>query len=271
MIELPQVMLCAVTSVALAETCDALRRSSRQIRFGDVALLTDHAAGSLKDPNGFRQVAIQPIASREAYSRFMIEQLADHATHDHVLIVQWDGFVCHPPAWTDEFLQYDYIGAPWPQFAPPSNVGNGGFSLRSRRLLEALAAGGFGRHDIEDLAICRDWRPRLEAEFGIRFAPPELAGRFSFERHKPGGPTFGFHGLFNFPAVLPEGDLAPWLTSLSAERLAGRDGEDLIIALIKRRRWADAASLVRRRASVDRSGRTAHRFAAKLISALAGR
>lgn len=37
----------------------------------------------------------------------------------------------------DEFLEYDYIGAPWPKYQDDNNnhVGNGGFSLRSKKIM----------------------------------------------------------------------------------------------------------------------------------------
>ena len=59
---------------------------------------------------------------------------------DFCLIIQGDGFVIHPENWTDEFLKYDYIGAPWRNLAHYSfiRVGNGGFSLRSKKLLKIL-------------------------------------------------------------------------------------------------------------------------------------
>jgi hypothetical protein len=37
----------------------------------------------------------------------------------------------------DDFLQWDYIGAPWPKHKndTPNGVGNGGFSLRTRQCM----------------------------------------------------------------------------------------------------------------------------------------
>ena len=53
---------------------------------------------------------------------------------DYNLIIHADGFAVNPEAWTDEFLNYDYIGARWGDGV----VGNGGFCLRSRKLYDAL-------------------------------------------------------------------------------------------------------------------------------------
>src|ERR1700687_3454326 len=43
-----------------------------------------------------------------------------------------------PAAWREEFLGCDYIGAQWFWHDDAMRVGNGGFSLRSRKLLLAL-------------------------------------------------------------------------------------------------------------------------------------
>jgi hypothetical protein len=119
-----------------------------------------------------------------------------------VLVVQWDGFILDASCWQDRFLEFDYIGATWPQFRDEHDVGNGGFSLRSRRLLEACRDPFISSAGIEDVTICRTYRAWLEREHGIRFAPREIAESFAYEREPPQGPTFGFHGVFNMIPVL---------------------------------------------------------------------
>ena len=173
---------------------------------------------------------VAPFLDVAAYSAFMLTELVDYVTTQHVLIVQWDGFSLNFSAWDDQFLEYDYIGAPWPQFDPPHNVGNGGFSLRSRRLLQALRDPDMRLHAPEDLCICRTNRPLLESRHGIQFAPHEIAERFAFERTSPDQPTFGFHGLFNFPAALP-GGYREEIASLPEVLLCNRDAVDLAVRL----------------------------------------
>ena len=56
-----------------------------------------------------------------------------------MLLIQWDGYVVNPEAWDPAFLGCDYLGAKWYWHDDGMRVGNGGFSLRSRRLLDALA------------------------------------------------------------------------------------------------------------------------------------
>jgi len=120
----------------------------------------------------------------------------------HCLIVQWDGFVLDPEAWDPVFLEYDYIGAPWPQFTDGRDVGNGGFSLRSHKLLMACRDERFRPGHPEDVSICRTNRDLLEREYSIRFAERQLAERFAFERRSSPESTFGFHGIFNMIPVL---------------------------------------------------------------------
>ncbi len=135
------------------------------------------------------------LGSKEAYSKFILKELYKYIHTKYVLIVQHDGFVRNPEAWTNEFLDYDYIGATW-WYKDGKNVGNGGFSLRSKKLLELCANLPTNATHPEDHIICRDMRPYLESK-GIKFAPESLANQFSFEGYnQPGTYTnqFGFHG-----------------------------------------------------------------------------
>ena len=229
---LPKVMLCAATGVAQGETIAALRECLRHIAFGDAVLLSHDQPASLQNED-FRWSEIEKITSREQYSHFICSQLTQYCTRPHVLLIQWDGFVIDPAHWDDNFLNYDYVGAPWPQFADGYTVGNGGFSLRSQRLLDIVASNFAPAHP-EDVSICRDWRERLEVHHGIRFAPRPVAERFARERHQGGEPTFGFHGLFLFPEVLPPSHWALRLKDMDPALLIGRDGADLLITLIQR-------------------------------------
>lgn len=185
--------------------------------FGAIKLLC------LQDPEvsgvSFLQI---PQMSRTAYSTFCLKNLADYITTDYCLVFQSDGFPLNPQFWTDEFLAYDYIGAPRPlylEFGPlvGQQVGNGGFSLRSKRLLEITKTINYSedryvpsapeREEIvlrdagelpnEDLIICKHERELIDAA-GIKIAPVDIARRFSFEFPLDSEHTlkssFGFHG-----------------------------------------------------------------------------
>jgi hypothetical protein len=140
---------------------------------------------------------------------------------DFNLVVQADGYAVNAEAWTDLFFEYDYIGASWPNESAERAVGNGGFSMRSKKLYQAIldlrrrysledltqrltqndiCEDKFVGHSIpEDNLICKIYRPTLEQQYGIRFAPAELADRFSIETNAGSpwfGASFGFHGHF---------------------------------------------------------------------------
>jgi hypothetical protein len=205
---LPRVTLCAATSVNFEATLAALARCLDVAEFGDAILFSDKQIDEL--PAGLRHVEIDNLAEASAYSEFILREMVQHVCSDHVLVVQWDGFILFPGAWQERFLDFDYVGAVWPQFSDGANIGNGGFSLRSRRLLEACLDTEFVVDHPEDVAICRLNRQLLEEKHGIRFADAATARKFSFERESSRGETFGFHGVFNMPAVLGKGQF--WQT-----------------------------------------------------------
>ena len=200
---LPSVTLCAVSSSNLAATVQAMEASLERIDFAKALLFTHFEREDFRpqpDPR-IEFVRINPILSSKAYSRFILDDLARHIETDHCLIAQWDGHVIDEKQWRDEFLEYDYIGAIWPQFDDGHNVGNGGFSLRSKLLMEACAGAEFQSHHPEDIAICRTNRAMLEAK-GFRFAPAKIADWFAAERAGNLENSFGYHGIFLMPRAL---------------------------------------------------------------------
>jgi hypothetical protein len=199
LLALPQVTLIAVSSVNLEATVAALTASMRGIAFGAVKLLSDRRPPHL--PANISWTPIDRLGSAADYSNFILKHLADYVDTSHGLLIQWDGHVLRADCWRDAFLSCDYIGARWPQFVDGYDVGNGGFSLRSRALLAACQAADFVPSHPEDLAICRANRAMLEAR-GIQFASRELADAFSAERAGDPAQSFGYHGVWHMPQVL---------------------------------------------------------------------
>lgn len=198
-LSLPQVTLCAVTSVNVAATVRALETSAVQVDFAQILLLTDVVV--CPDHPAIRVVPIAPLRSSAAYSDFLLTNLLDHVQTSHCMIAQWDGHLLDAARWDPAFLDYDYIGASWPQFDDGHDVGNGGFSLRSRRLMALCRAAPFVPLHPEDVAIARLNRDWLEQQ-GMRFAPRELADAFATERAGNLATSFGYHGAFNMPQAL---------------------------------------------------------------------
>jgi hypothetical protein len=191
MLNLDNITLICIDCIELERAEVAIRRSIKHINFGSVKLLT-----SLKPKLSYSFIyPISPIKSKREYSEFIIKELYKWINTSHCLIVQWDGFPINIKAWTDEFLQYDYIGGIW-DFRPDIKVGNGGFSLRSRRLCELTATlPEITRIHPEDDTICIVYRDLLISH-GIKFAPEYLARKFSLDGQSslPYKGAFGYHG-----------------------------------------------------------------------------
>lgn len=138
------------------------------------------------------------------YSRFMLQGLVDYIDTDVCVTAHWDGYGVNKDRWQDDFLNYDYIGAPWPASMNSARVGNGGFSLRSKRWLKAtadLVSGWYYRGQPEDDWACRTQRAFFFSQ-GLRIAPLAVAAAFSIEHPVAEFPnrtlrdTLGFHGAF---------------------------------------------------------------------------
>lgn len=198
-IHLPQVTLCAVTSINVVATVQALETSMAQVQFAAVKLFTDVA--DIAAPSTVDVVPIARLESSRAYSDFVLTILPDHVGTSHCLVAQWDGHVVDAGNWRPEFLDYDYIGASWPQFPDGHDVGNGGFSLRSSRLMSLCQSKAFRAHHPEDLAIARTNRLWLENN-GMRFAPKAIADQFAAERIGDPRACFGYHGAWNMPRAI---------------------------------------------------------------------
>ena len=206
-VPLGDVTLCAIDCLDPALAIRSLRRSMRGCSFGATRLLTSRSCHY----DDVETVAIPPITSKECYSGFVMKDLARYVDTAFALVTQWDGYVVNPANWSHEFSQYDYIGATWDEEllhskgeAPTYKVGNGGFSLRSKRLLTAGGDPRLAQIHPEDTQLCRRYRPILEAEYGIRYADAAIADRFSFEANLQGTTPFGFHGAYNIALFEPD-------------------------------------------------------------------
>ena len=210
---LPNVTLCALTSVDIPATVKALEYSCRGIDFGDVVLVTDRRPSHL--PENIRYSHTTKLENINDFNYKMVYELGGHIHTDFAMIVHADGFIVHPECWRDEFLDYDYIGSPWP--LPPEGdtttyrdihgnicrVGNS-VGIRSKRLLDYPKKAGipwtgqaaYGKvWYFEDGFICCRIRHLLEAE-GMHIAPLEVARYFGHETMIPeieGITPFCFH------------------------------------------------------------------------------
>ncbi len=192
-------------------------------------------------PLGSYHVTAQ-IRSEEDALRLLQTAVPRDVTTSHFFYLQWDSGVIDPQMFDPAFLQYDYIGAPWP-WHPTDNVGNGGFSIRSRHLAQTMA--GFPFDKREDEYICRTHRRFLEAGYGIRFAPIDLAARFAIEHPLPNHPpTYGYHGLWNFARFYTEDDLLYRLSLLPSWFKKSRPDSAMLITSCQQRGYNAALTMI---------------------------
>lgn len=192
MISLPNITLIALTNKNFEEHKEAIDKSCERIEFGAVKLIWDEKCNSIDE-----------------WNRKIIYDLPKYIDTDFALLIHADGFVVHPELWKDEFLDYDYIGAPWPlpiddysyrdEAGDLVRVGNS-VSLRSKKLMDLVATrpwrSYYGNTNEDGFISCHN-RKWLESQ-GCKFAPLELAVHFSKEHEIPenvGLETFAFHSL----------------------------------------------------------------------------
>lgn len=123
----------------------------------------------------------------------------------YTITCQTDGFPYNPAAWDPAFLDFDYIGPPWPARlvagATGPSVGSSGCCLRSRRFFQTAAQIPYEIGLNDDVWMCQRQRHRFET-LGMKFAPVDVAARFAVEEGTDGRPpwpaignTFAFHGM----------------------------------------------------------------------------
>lgn len=164
-----------------------------------------------------------PEVNKTQYNLFFVEELNKYIDTEFCLTVQHDGFIIDPSRWNVNFTKYDYIGAPWTDNKEKNCVGNGGFSLRSKKFLQASSKliynpnikfqpniPGGTLATTEDWFLCvHNYDYMLKQH--IKFANKILASQFSIEHPLDTKPfnrndlstyrSFGFHGEFNTAAM----------------------------------------------------------------------
>lgn len=245
MLVIPNTTLCCIDCYNNALSIKALRRCLKLCRFEKVIFLTDRE----HDLENIEVILIPGIQDKKQYSAFIIKELYKYIPTGFVLMIQYDGFIVKPDVWSDEFQQYDYIGATWFWYNDGFNVGNGGFSLRSKRLLNALSNNDIVLDSLEygeDTFICRTYRSYLELKYDIKFAPEHIADRFSYERSEPASNTFGFHGLYNMWRYIKPDKLQSFINLLSPRTLNSVEALDLGMNYQKRGHFIEAEIIYRK-------------------------
>lgn len=193
-LQLPNITLIGLCSKDFEGMKKAVDKSCEGIEFGAVKIIWDEKVKSIDD-----------------WNKAIVYDLWKYFETPFCLLIHQDGYVIHPELWNDEWLNFDYIGAPWPlpqddfsyrdEDGEIVRVGNS-VSLRSRLLLSLPTTLGlewkpyYGNTNEDGFFTCHH-RKRFE-KMGMKFAPLEVAVHFSKEHEIPeneGLQTFAFHSL----------------------------------------------------------------------------
>lgn len=202
MLKLPKVTLCAVGSEKYRDQQQKiLDYSSAYIEFGAIKNI------------------IADIPNIDEWNRFIVYELGDYIDTEYAILVHPDGGIGNPFAWDNKWLEYDFIGSPFPLPTDDfsyrdvngviQRVGNS-VSLRSKKLLQLPKKIGmewkpFHGFYNEDGFVSVNMRHVFE-EHGCKFAPFEEAVKFGMETPLPeheGKVPFVFHKHYGFNSKYP--------------------------------------------------------------------
>lgn len=190
MLKLPHVTLICLTGQNFQKHKEVIDKSCENIEFGDVKIIWDEGIKDIND-----------------WNRKIIYDLHKYVDTAFALLIHPDGYVINPEVWQDSWMEYDYIGAPWPlpqdDYSYRDTNGNlvrvgNSVSLRSKKLMQLASKRPWREYygnTNEDGFICCHNRVWLE-EQGCKFAPLEVAKHFSKEHEIPENKnlkTFCFH------------------------------------------------------------------------------
>lgn len=195
-LNLQNITLVSVGSTKVEETLQAIDICKKYCKFKEIIFFSDK-----KNPY---QSTIDPMNSIKDYDKFIVFDLPNIISdRDFILTVHWDGFIINPNAWTEKFLSYDYIGAPWPWME--NIVGNGGFCLKSKKFLNTqkeIVSSISSLQDPDDLFLSYKMRNAFIKkgciygdEVGYRFST-EYGGYYNHN-------SFGFHDFRLHPQFKP--------------------------------------------------------------------
>lgn len=233
MLKLKNVTLICVDGIGKSEDAiKSIEASTLNIKYEKVLLIT--ADKNIQSNNNIEVKHINKITWGE-YNEFIINQLTEYFDTDYVLLTQDDGYVSNDMMWSDEFFNYDYIGAPWPidlvelilknlgkqkgthgepfkknipiiKDYNPNNyrIGNGGFSFRSKKLCNLTKKYSQKYPNAPEDCIISIYEKEDIIKNKLKIAPVEIGARFSVESNNEFNPngdisqTFGFHKPLRF-------------------------------------------------------------------------
>jgi len=205
MLDLPNVTLIVVETRSHELMRLSLNDITSKVKFGGgVVIYTDHP--ELVQVLDAQYHLVPNWSNKIEAGKFYYQDAAQGASTSHALLMEWDGGLRDLSMWRDEFLTYDYIGAPWvwpTRTLPDYLVGNGGFMLISKRLADAVYKDQLGI--ATDVLLAREHRLHFEQSIDAKWAPIDVAYHFSYEHggdRNHAAPSFGYHDVFNWPIAL---------------------------------------------------------------------
>lgn len=198
-LSLPSVTLICIDCVNANRAIKVLERCKAVADFGAVKLLT-HIPVQYE-----HKIKIIPLNSLVAYSIFVLTRLHEYIDTEHLLIVQRDGWILNPESFDSAWLKNDFTG---PIFVQYDKVGSGGFSLRSKKIMQEVSKvvpewDGSQKHAdeiqdglgfYEDGIICLS--NRLSSDYKIasleQAADFAMGGNRNPDYYRPH--PFGYHG-----------------------------------------------------------------------------
>jgi hypothetical protein len=203
MIDLSNIDLISVNCVDPENSVRAILHSSKDIKFGSLKLFAHYKPSNITANIEFIEI---PKQTHHTMNWFHLNELPKHINNEFMLSIHADGFVINAEKWLPEFLEYDYIGAPWPDLAwcNKNRVGNGGFVLKSKKFMniEQTLPNTNAHNDVLVTNTYFDYF----TYHGCKYAPVEVAAKFSLEHAVPEceydlNNTFGFHGKLHEQAL----------------------------------------------------------------------
>lgn len=192
---LPDVTLLAISSNRIEGNVRALEHCMNLMNFGAVKFLSHVKPDNL--PEGIQFEESMELKSIKDFDYYAFKELGKHVQTSHCLMVQDHAYLLHPEVWRDDFLRFDFCGALWEpriEFLSPSThtlvrSGNGGFSLRSKRIMDLPKK--LDLPLVEDRGFTNDdgqinvfWRKTM-IENGVIYPEPWEIADFSYENDTP--------------------------------------------------------------------------------------
>lgn len=192
-IKLP-IDLVTINTNAVLEGIKTLNYCSKNISFNNIYLFSNE-----NHKGEFDLIKINKLESVEEYN-YIILSLKKYIKSEFVLIVQHDGHILNPHKWNNNFLNFDYIGAPWPNNKKwnkrwneyedgktiinnlnRNRIGNGGFSLRSQKFLEYSTKFENSKLPVPEDIFLNVLNYEIALENHIKYPDIKEAMQFSYE------------------------------------------------------------------------------------------